>query len=181
MIQKKGTHGTCASYVEEIKEHGFKFSAGRGGTGAYFWRESKHSIKLAKAWYLFQMDRHNYDKVEDNNGAIIIVTITVDNEEFIDIEDTSVKDEFAELLESMGKLNNASDEDICGAWDMYITNIEQETGVKMKLLELRVGVPSTAKRFFSFYSMKALGAPVCFIARDFECIKIENIEEIEDE
>ena len=182
MITKSGTHGTCKSYADEIETLGFYPSSGRGGTGVYFWRrESIFSKELAEAWYLFRKSTGKFKNVNDDRGAVIYASFTVGDNEYMNLEKPEVKDDFALFLKALGKLGDITDKEICDAWDFYITEIENDAEEKIKLLEIRVGIPQHGEKFFKFYNLKSLGAPISYILREPTDIQIENIEVIENE
>lgn len=178
MIEKKGTHGTSLPIAEKIQEEGFKLSSGRGGKGVYFWRKSKYSKELAIGWYQFRCSCEKYE-TDNNTGAVIYVKMITAEDEVLNLENADIKDKITQILDELDLLPHPTDDEIAAVHDLFVEEIEKSLGKKIKILELRVGVPTSAGKFFyHFYDMRALGAPICYISRDPDIIDIEKVEEI---
>lgn len=172
-MQKQGTHGTCISCAESIEHSGFKMSTGRGGIGVYFWRDSKLAADLARGWYEFYFSKGKYREFKNSKCAILYVTLNAAEDEILDLEDPEIKDQLYELMEKLDILPHPKDEEIATAHDLFVRELEKTINKNIKILELRVGLP---KDYFTFYELKALGAPICYIARDSAIIAIDSVE-----
>jgi hypothetical protein len=170
MVNKEGTHGTTRSKAEAICTQGFRCGYGRGGSGVYFWHNNKYGIQLAKEWYQVHLDAGKYLHDLDNHCVIIIAKLITEDDEFLDLEDPSLKDKMAEILSAREVDNN--NRAIASFYDAFIYQIETELGKKIKLLSLRVAPPKVDD---SCYPIRFLGAPISYIARDNSCIHIQQI------
>lgn len=167
-ISYNGSHGTSMSRCESIKTTSFRVSAGRGGTGVYFWKESRLYLQLAKAWFEHEKNRGSYKNEHGTQGVVIVAALKVKNIEFLDLEEQEFKDMIVDVSIQMGiDLNNT--DKLARLNDVVVKRFEKKSGHTIKMYTVRVAPP----KFCTFkYPIRALGAPVCCVARTSDIITI---------
>lgn len=164
-----GSHGTSHALCNRIITDGFSLGSGRAGNGVYFWVKSALYIQLARDWFQFRKRGNAYQETKPE-CALILADIKTDDKEYIDFEDVKIKDQVYNL--GMHHQINMDDESaIENLYNLYILRIEKRLGYKIKMLTVRVAPPGGSN-----YPLKAIGAPLCCVARTVDCIKIMNHE-----
>jgi hypothetical protein len=175
----KGTHGTCASFAENIRKNGFNLGNGRRGSGVYFWAyngESKFNATcLAEAWWQHSFNYGFYSK--EANQSFELITTEINTENFLDLEEHDFK---LKLLEFVSKVYaRALKKDRKGlaerAYDLFVDQIEKQIG-KVDVIHVTVNPPS--KECFSqkcfdrgAVTTEAI-SPSCYVVRNTKCITI---------
>lgn len=178
MEKVKGSHGTCVSISEIIqKSQTFIGSSGMRGSGAYFWREHKHYLRLAKSWYLHARSRGQYNGQFNGGCAILVVDIECELSAYLNLQDSDIKDRLGELMDRL-LANCKTTKDLARGYDMVFKAIEADAGEKIKLIRTDVSVPG-GQDFCKYYNIGALGSPSCLIARSNDILK--NISMLSDE
>lgn len=169
-----GTHGTTAENAACIRREGFQISRGRAGTGVYFWAKSRFAVSLAWAWARQCRDGKNgKERIAVIHGCIRLRT----DEEFLDLEDLSMKDLLVDTASKLGILNDDRKESLCRCFDFLVRQIEEETGVSIRAFQSRLAPPDS--RYFEGekYPLKLIGAPIGYIVKDPGCINVVRVEE----
>ncbi len=173
MLIMKGTHGTTAARVGNIKAEGFKPDKGRRGTGIYFWAESSYSRDLAIGWWLYRNNIDGYQGDNDKRCAIIYGKMEINDNEFLNLENYDMKQAIATRVYQKNKKLNKYE--IAAIYDAFIKKLEEKTGIFFKILMACVDPP--APRFMEQpYPTDVLGNPMCLIVRNSKCIDIEKDE-----
>lgn len=160
-----GLHATSKSRADKIKEAGFNVSMGRAGIGVYFWRgNSDLTRELARAWHLQQCVKGTYKSDSNSELSIFQANLTLNDEDFLDLEDPEIKDEIQALGIERGIDKVSKDTDIAGFVSMFVEEFEKITRSEVKVFQIRVGTPDT--RYLNKYSIVAYGAPICYVVRD---------------
>ena len=170
-MKKQGTHGTCLTCYFNIKAQGFKIKSGMTGKGAYFWRQCPYSDDFATGWYRYYLSLGKYRAAAKKEGVIIHVNLECKEDEYLDLEAAAVKDLVMALARKLG-MKKQKKEEIAEIYDLVVSQLEAANKISYKLLQARVGLPQC--KWFDFYDMK-LGAPICFIARTNDIIKIQKM------
>jgi hypothetical protein len=168
----KGTHGTTETRAFSIKKNGFKISLGRVGNGVYFWCDGPYAEKLAEAWWEFCSDSGDYNSDPEKDCAILITSLNISENEYLDLEQKEIKSQLATL--AVTKLRRPREHaDIHAVRTLFIRQLETKLRVTFKVIETSVSPPP--KRYCEFYPIELLGAPHCYLALDNSCIVIEAI------
>jgi hypothetical protein len=168
----KGTHGTCASFAAEIKKSGFKSHKGRGGTGIYFWAYESPSLEyyakeLAESWWMFSKHRGDYDGL-NVSCVVIYVELRVENI-FLDLEELKLKEKLIEFANKVYRRKGPKSERVSGTYDLFVSMMEQEIGVRIDVVHLRVAPPS--KDFYRpSVPIDITGGPSCYVVRNQKVI-----------
>ena len=166
-----GSHGTSLTLYNKIKKTGFRLSSdrvGRAGKGIYFWAEGPLYLRLAKEWFI---DRKKKGIYEESNPecAIVIATLKVQSTEYIDFEDVTLKGEIYALgIEKGLNLDNALA--IAKLYNLFINKLEERLKTTIKIFTIRAAPPEG-----SSYPIKAIGAPLCCVARTLNSITINRV------
>ena len=174
LVVKKGTHGTSLTRANMIKASGVWYtSAGRAGTGAYFWAESPYAWALAVGWYREALEEGKFSRDANREGIVLFVNLTSDEKECLDLEDETLKNKMAELIIAKGPSGKVSDRRQAAFYDFFIRELEKDRKVKYALLRVKVAPPREVD-----YPLRVLGAPSCLVARSTNCITIVDRKEI---
>lgn len=171
-----GTHGTTVSRYESIGSDGFKCrNSGLRGAGAYFWVKSAYAEELAVGWYLKCIKAGTFSKNPDKRCVVITASFDVLPEQYLDIESDEVKSIFLNLI----KQHNAEDSRECSEkfYDLFIELMEKELDVIIKLYKVRAYAPT--KALPNCYPTQLAGSPLCYVARDSQCILINGAKTLE--
>jgi len=176
MLVFKGTHGTTISAAQDITLHNSfqKTKDGYAGSGVYFWRYNNEYAKdLAVCWY---DSRVRKGKFRENEGAVIYVDIRVKEDEFLDLETPFMKDIFGTFAMMQLDENDEIREQKGAMYDLFIEQLEKNTGMKYKVFQIRIPPPKRCHTYSKLLLL--LGDPLCYVVRDESCISLEKFEEI---
>lgn len=169
----EGTHGTSQRSAANIKLHGFQLSRGRVGEGAYFWAQSMLAEHLARGWFQQQKKKGVYREYPGPLEAVVVACVDCFENEHIDLEDLYFKDKLQQLAAHHNVKNLDSDFEVAKLHAMVIEEIEKHTGVKCRVIEVRLAPPDST--FVPKYSIKMYGAPICYVVREANCITIKQV------
>jgi len=167
----EGSHGTSKSRAEKIDKQGFIPGLGRAGSGIYFWHKSHHYIPLAKGWYNQCYNKHLYDADDNKSCVVIIVQLQAGEDEVLDMENHDMKDRIAALAE-VRKIDATNFRRISALYDLFIKRMEDELESTFAILLIRVAPPD--RTYYPEYPLNIVGAPLCCVARNKECIIIKE-------
>ncbi len=119
---------------------------GRGGTGVYFWAEGRYWKKLAIGWYKQSLAEGQYRRDKDNTGVIVYVILRVDESQYLDLEDPTLKDAIGELADAQRLAANPSKQQVAALFDIFIKEMEKEQEKTYNLLSIRVAPPKVEFR-----------------------------------
>lgn len=169
----RGSHATTLSRYRSIAAEGFRRSGGRGGSGVYFWAESKKYLDLARAWYDWRLAEGTTYAADERKECIIIIgVLTANRKQILNLEEQRFKDAIDTLAEKRG-LDSDSIEDLTRLHDLFITSLERKWDVTFLIVRLRVAKPPD--RFLKGYSVMRLGSPESYIARDPSIVEREKV------
>lgn len=182
----RGTHGTCRSIAEQIKQDGFKLSStGRRGGGIYFWGYTIDSIEnyarnLAIGWWSFaKFKQGKYSGESDERCSVIFANFEVERDNFIDLEIQTIREKLIEYsLGVYDRVSGTEDEKISTIYDMFINDLEVKTNKQFKLVHVKIQQP---KKFKQELPLDITGQPSCYVVKDQSCIEITRFEDIDDE
>lgn len=163
-----GLHGTSRSRADNILKSNFKPYPGRAGKGIYFWRENAFSKIIAKSWFNFSLKKNNYDLDADKNFAYFKVKISVNEENFLDLELPELKDQLAVIAEKRNIDRKTREDVISALFDYFIDTLEKELKTSFKVWQARVNAPYDCVE----YPLSLLGNPICYVVIDSACISI---------
>lgn len=178
---KKGTHGTCRSYADDINAKGFKTAGGRLGQGVYFWGYTDDSMEfyvkeLASSWWYYSKCSNRYKSAADTSCSVIFVEVLLENKKYLDIEDIEIKQRFILFSnEIYRRLSNRYKRDkkkiLQSAYDLFVKRLEEELGSDFDVIHVRVAPPN--KDYYkAALPVEITGAPSCFVVKNTSCIKI---------
>lgn len=178
MIELKGTHGTCASFAEEILKNGFTVGAGRRGVGVYFWGYSstnkEYATALANAWWAQAKVLHKYDVAHNKSCRVLYVSMKLDPDSFLDLEAHEMKQRLLLFLNDIYMRTLAKGRPALAekAYDLFVGIIEKELKVKFEVVYVTVNPPQTEHwaardRYPSF---DVLGMASCYVVKNKRCI-----------
>ena len=163
-----GSHGTSLNLSGEIVKLGFKLGDGRAGNGVYFWVEGPLYLQLAKEWFIDRRNKHRYKELNPE-CAIIIVSLKAQPVEYVDFEDVGLKGQIYNMGIQQG-INLGNDREIAKLYNLFISILEEELKTMIKIFTIRAAPPEG-----SSYPMKAIGAPLCCVARTLNSITINDV------
>lgn len=173
MVEFRGSHGTTATRARAIRDNGFRTGHGVHGSGVYFWRESIYSRDLAVGWHFEERNRGKYSQDPDKRCAIIYAVIVIDDEErFLDLTRPENREIILERIHFHGK---KSELDIGKLIDEFIDLVQERSGVPFQIVLTTVPSPKKADN----YPWRSMGQPFAYIVKDATCIRIEDIEFLE--
>lgn len=172
MMNLKGTHGTSVSRAESIRQNGFIITSGRGGKGAYLWRNSAYSDFLARAWHSQKYYDGDFNRDIDQECAIIHAVINVSENQFLDLEDPDIKDGLTHLAISK-KIDLRNKKELSALYDSFVAEVEKQIMTKILTVQLRVATPKS--EYVKNYPMAIAGLPLSYIVREPKIIEITEI------
>ncbi|EOS8555145.1 hypothetical protein ACNPP3_004434 [Vibrio vulnificus] len=187
----KGTHGTCRTWGEQIRENGFAASkAGRAGPGCYFWRyldDNDYANFLAFRWWQAEEKRGEYSLkkgVKDPSCAVLDCSFDVDDVVVLDLSHGELKEDVRILIKSElnrlkleGLPSDMTEEDVVSSlFQTYIDTVGEEEGVEFKLVVADVAIPKGSGGKIGMYFGASAEA---IVVLDPLCININGYEEIE--
>jgi len=167
-----GSHGTSLVRCNEIKKTGFKLSSdrpGRAGKGVYFWVKGTLYLRLAKEWFIDGKNKGVY-KESNPECAIIIANLKAQLIEYLDLENAGFKERIFNLGDKKG-INFNNPFEIAKLYNLFISKLEEELKTTIKIFTIRAAPPEG-----SSYPIKAIGAPLCCVARTLDSITIECVK-----
>ena len=173
MITIKGSHGTTASRVDNIRKSGWNYSRGRGGTGVYFWKECEHYIQLAEGWYKYVCATKKYNGDKDLSCKIIIARLEAEEAEVLDFDNHRELKIYVYEIAKKYKIDYSDKRKLSALYDLFITELEKKKTVKYKIVTLEVAPPP--KEHCPWYPIVILGPPICCAVRDKNCITITDV------
>lgn len=182
----KGTHGTCVSRANSIKDNGFSGSAnGKRGAGAYFWGYTNDGLRgyvreLAISWWRYALEKpRSYHKEKDQRCCVIYVTLDAKNSEILDLEKQVLRDIFFDYCnKTLPRLEGDPEKNIPVVYDMFVGDIERKLKKKFKIVHVKVQQPRNTKKLLP---LDITGQPSCYVVKDLACIGIDDFEELDDE
>jgi len=179
LICKTGTHGTSKSRALRIQSSSFRLSgsAGRAGSGVYFWDAELHGRKLAVAWHSLRFKQGEYKYDSEPNCSVIYTTLNFEKNRFLDLEDRKLKTSLGTLIEEKCGADMGKDKEVGALYDLFIKKLEEKLGSKLQGFGVTVALPGKQEDCL-FYPVKALGSPYCYVIREINCIKIDNTEHV---
>lgn len=180
----KGTHGTCYSNAESIRNNGFRYSKInlRGG-GIYFWGYILDDLEvyakdLAIAWWRFAKKRGDYANAVSSSCSVIFAEFKIDNQEILDFEDQQIREQFIVYSQKVYPRIKAinSNEKISTIYDMFISDVEKSMGKSFKMIHVKVQAPKTYNKVLP---MDLTGQPSCYVIKNLDCIDITRFEEFD--
>lgn len=181
----KGTHGTCRSRTDLIKNEGFNVSStGKRGSGVYFWGYTLDSLEvhaknLAVQWWFFSNKKGIYHEETDKRCSIIFVSFDVEPDKLLDLENQIVRDGLIEYYSKVHhKITSTGDEKLSIIYDMFVNDLETKISEKFKLVHVRIPQPNGFK---TELPRDITGQPSCYVVKDTSCITIAHYEEYGDE
>lgn len=161
MTEFSGTHGTSITRAINIKENGFQLGTGFRGKGVYFWRGNAYAYILAKGWYRYRLASGVYDQDKQKGYSLIVASIIVDDDSFIDIDEPEIFDQISQLAKAKAINGN----NIYKLYDEFYDLLQEEMETPIKMVIAAVPVP----REITGYP-RGLGKAICYIVRDGSCI-----------
>lgn len=165
IVSYKGSHGTSRSRADKISKAGFERGRGRAGTGIYFWLEGPYCLELAKEWFNQLKSSGKISDETDPECAIIIASLKAYKSEVLDLENYTLKNKIAQLRKEKKFTGNSR-----ALHECFVNQLQKEAGTYFKILLVRVTTPKP-----SSYPLQDLGSPICCVARNKDCIFIDNI------
>ena len=181
---KKGTHGTCRSYAEEILANGFKATDGRIGKGTYFWAyfsdETEFCAKeLAASWWRHSKQTHKYDHAKDNRCTVIYVEINSTDDSYLDLEDTDIKAKLIAFANQTYRKDDQRDYNkhkaLGATYDLFIKLMEEALNIEFDIVHIRVAPPGGYRPPLP---IEITGAPSCFLVMNDNCINIAGTKHV---
>lgn len=173
-MQGKGKHGTSVTRAKKIvADQKFLPSPdGRVGSGIYFWRDNALADDLARCWHQDQVGKGAFAGEEEPYLAIISATLECAESECLDLEDPIFKDKLAEIVAGRKKKGERlTQADQTKLITVLVKAIDNQTGTAAKILIVRLAPPQS----YISYEIALLGAPLCYVARSSDCIKIDKV------
>ncbi|MGL0953252.1 hypothetical protein [Vibrio vulnificus] len=185
-MMMKGTHGTCVSRANLIKDNGFSGSThGRRGSGAYFWGYTRdvlqeYARELARAWWRYALEKPKYYQKEKDQGCCVIyVTLETNSTDVLDFENQELRDHFFEYChKTLPRLEGSDEEKMSTIYDMFINEIEEKLEKRFKIVHVKVQQPPKTKKVLP---LDITGQPSCYVVKDLSCISVDDFEELDDE
>jgi hypothetical protein len=178
VVELKGTHGTCATFANEIKKHGFTIGGGRRGSGVYFWGYSStlrdYATSLAKAWWSYAQSNGQYSSAENKTCEVLYVKIETEDNSFLDLEQHDMKQRLSRFLNDNYKriVQLNSEQLAIKLYDLFVKTIEGELNTKFKAVHVSVNPPKL--QFFEspgrIPHFELMGMPSCYVVKDIKCI-----------
>lgn len=181
----KGTHGTCHTRSEMIKEEGFRRSdIGKRGAGAYFWGYTRGSVEsyarhLAFTWWQFAKKKGDYSNNGDDGCCIIYASFNAEPACVLDLENQLIRDKLFEYSQNVfERIAGSEDDKISAIYDMFIADVEINVVQQFKIVHVKVPQPRGVTKVLP---LDITGQPSCYVVRDLSCITVERFEEIYNE
>ena len=147
-------------------------SDGRVGPGIYFWMEGAYDRILAIGWYKQSLAENRYKDDKSVDCVLIYVTLTAEDNEVLDLENRTISEKLGKLsLEKKVKPNERNKQKYLLGF--FISELEKEMKIKFKIVLVKVAAP---KEQYCEYPMRFMGAPLCCVARNNDCITMNRIE-----
>lgn len=174
----KGTHGTCFSFAEEIRNSGFIAGPGRRGRGVYFWGYSgstkEYATALANAWWAQAKSMGKYDAVSDQSCSVLNVSINLREGRLLDLEEHEMKQKLLLFLNDIYKRSLSKDRVALAekAYDLFVGIIETELKNKFDVIYVTVNPPKKEhwEGRDSFPNFDIIGMAPCYVVKNKECI-----------
>jgi len=156
----KGTHGSCYSNAESIRNNGFRYSKMnlRGG-GIYFWGYILDDLEvyakdLAIAWWRFAKKRGDYTNTVSSRCSVIFANFKIDNQQ--------IREQFIVYSQKVYPIIKAinPNEKISTIYDMFINDVEKSMGKCFKMIHVKVQAPKTYNKVLP---MDLTGQPSCYV------------------
>jgi len=164
----KGSHGTTKSREESIRKFGWHVGRGRAGTGVYFWKECEHYVQLAIGWYKRALNEKRYRNDSNKLCTVIIADLETEEDEILDFDNRELRSNVYRMAKDRG-LSYTNTREISSLFDLFISELQVETGFKYKIVTMEVAPPGSE---YCNYPVELLGTPICCAVRDIESIDI---------
>lgn len=182
-LELHGTHGTCRSHADQIMRMGFlPGGVGRKGSGIYWWVASvcptngcdKYSIEIATC---YAINRYRNDvKVNDNSSRVILGKISVEQSNYLDMEEQAIVSLFITHVNGCKKYltnsNLGSEKERAGkVMNAFVRFLEEENKTNIHVVRAKTEVPpgfSLGKTAAESYL--GLRQAYCYLVRDKSCI-----------
>jgi hypothetical protein len=172
MATYKGIHGTSLSRSQKIREKGFLTSVGRVGPGIYFWMDGAYARTLAIGWYRQSLAENRYKDDKSVECVLIYVTLAAEDNEVLDLENRTISEKLGKLsLEKKVKPNERNKQKYLVGF--FISELEKEMNIKFKIVLVKVAAP---KEQYCDYPTRFMGAPLCCVARNSDCITVNRVD-----
>lgn len=180
MIELKGTHGTCTSFAQGIRQNGFVAGAGRRGHGVYFWAYSstdqEYATALAKAWWAQAKSMRRYDREADQSCSVLYVKINAQSDKFLDLEEHGLKQKLLRFLNDVYKrtLPKGRESLAKSGYDLFLKMYEKEVNKHFDVIYVTVNPPKSGHwdKPEAFPPFDMMGLAPCYVVRDKGCIVI---------
>ncbi len=174
----KGTHGTCASFAEDIRNSGFSFGPGRRGKGVYFWGYSgankEYATALAKAWWAQAKAIRKYDAASDQDCNVLHVDIKPEEGCLLDLEELVMKQTLLQFLNDIHKRSLPKDRASLTekAYDLFVHMLEKQLNKKFDVIYTTVNPPKTDfwDKRDRFPGFDIIGMAPCYVVKNTGCI-----------
>lgn len=180
----KGTHGTCVSRANLIRQNHFcSSSAGLRGAGVYFWGYTSVSLRdyareLAISWWRFAHNKQgNYSKEKDKKCCVVYVSLNTQGLDVLDLENQEVRDTFIEYCQRVSPHIICEDdrEKTSRLYDMFVDELEEKLERNFKVVHVKVQRPRKTQ---GILSLDITGQPSCYVVKDVSCIQVDEFEEL---
>lgn len=182
MLILKGTHGTCATFASDIRQQGFRAGAGRRGNGSYFWGYSNtakdYAVCLAKAWWMYvKTETRQYQSARDTSCEVLNVTINVEEDNFLDLEEHTMKQKLVPFLNDIYKRTATKEHRDLAArgYDLFVKLVEKQRTKPIKVVHVTVNPP--ARKYFEHQCALSLPSeacvPSCYVVKYNGCIVMQ--------
>lgn len=174
----KGTHGTCASFAEKIRNNGFTIGPGRRGKGAYFWGyinpTREYASALAKAWWSQAKSMNKYDSASNQSYSELHVEIKTEDGRFLDLEEHTMKQVLLQFVNDIykRKLPKERANLTRNAYDLFVAMIETQSHKKFDVIYATVNPPQAHywEARDHFPSFDIIGMAPCYVVKNNRCI-----------
>jgi hypothetical protein len=180
----KGVHGTCRSSALSIYTSGFTAStAGKRGAGAYLWGYTQDELKpsireLACNWWRYSNKQGNYSKFKDRRCAVVYVSLSLVEDDILDLESQVVRDNFVIYSKKvLDQIPDYKEKDISAVYDQFVADLEKTLSQSFKIVHVKVQRPNGRSELLP--DMDISGQPSCYVVKDLTCIAIDGTEEID--
>ena len=169
----KGTHGTSSFRAKAIQASKFIPTTGRAGLGVYFWKKTAFAERFAKDWHRDRLSEGLYGGEADQLCAVILADIVTNTDQYFDLEDPAFKEKLMTLIVEREAKGTKMDTAACVKLrTALLRRFEDHLGCKATVLQVALPPPKASG---SWYLINPLGAPLCYLVIDPDCIKIETV------
>lgn len=174
----RGMHGTAYSHALSIQREGFRVSkSGRVGAGVYFWayiEDKSEARALAIGWWRDVERRGDYHRCRDKRCTVLDVEIELQEEEVLDLTRLDLQEAFRRILLHMEEndIDITKENEVSKVFDSFVSSLERKQNQTFHMLQACLPQPKRAQ----YQIGKFLGNPTCYIVRNPDFIRIQNVE-----